>query len=125
MHTDDPALAGAKPMSVWLDDDERRPAARPSLDTHRTTDLAVVGGGYSGLWTAILAKQRQPDRRVTLLEAQTVGWAASGRNGGFCESSLTHGRANGLDRFADEFETLERLGEDNLAELQADVERYG
>jgi glycine/D-amino acid oxidase-like deaminating enzyme len=124
MHIHDPALAGAKPMPVWLDD-ERRPAARPALESHATTDLAVVGGGYTGLWTAILAKQRQPDRRVMLLEAETVGWAASGRNGGFCESSLTHGRANGLDRFAEEFDTLERLGEENLAELRADVERYG
>jgi glycine/D-amino acid oxidase-like deaminating enzyme len=120
----EPALAGAKPVPVWLDD-PRRPAARPSFESRASTDLAIVGGGYTGLWTAVLAKQRQPDRRVTLLEAETVGWAASGRNGGFCEASLTHGRANGLDRFADEFDTLERLGAENLSELRADVERYG
>jgi glycine/D-amino acid oxidase-like deaminating enzyme len=123
MPTQDPALAGAKPVPVWLDD-PRRPAARPSLEARASTDLAIVGGGYTGLWTAVLAKQRQPDRRVMLLEAETIGWAASGRNGGFCESSLTHGRANGLERFADEFETLERLGDDNLRELGEDVERY-
>ncbi|HSS67253.1 MAG TPA: FAD-dependent oxidoreductase [Nocardioidaceae bacterium] len=111
-------------MPVWLDDDNR-PAARRSLESRATTDLAVVGGGYSGLWTAVLAKQRDPGRRVVLLEAETIGWAASGRNGGFCEASLTHGRANGLDRFPDEYDTLERLGDDNLAELRADVERHG
>jgi glycine/D-amino acid oxidase-like deaminating enzyme len=124
MPSQNPALAGAKPVPVWLDD-PRRPAARPSLEATASADLAIVGGGYTGLWTAVLAKQRQPDRRVVLLEAETIGWAASGRNGGFCESSLTHGRANGLERFADEFETLERLGADNLRELRADVERYG
>ena len=39
-----------------------------------------------------------------LLEAESIAWAASGRNGGFCEASLTHGPANGLDRFPDEFD---------------------
>ena len=42
-----------------------------------TADLAVVGGGYCGLWTAVLAKRRDPTRRVVLLEQHTVGWAAS------------------------------------------------
>jgi glycine/D-amino acid oxidase-like deaminating enzyme len=123
MRTAEPAIAGAKPVPVWLDD-PRRPAARASLETTASTDLAIVGGGYSGLWTAVLAKQREPHRRVVVLEGETVGWAASGRNGGFCEASLTHGSANGLERFAGEFETLERLGADNLKELCADVERY-
>jgi glycine/D-amino acid oxidase-like deaminating enzyme len=117
-------LAGAKPVPIWLDD-PRRPGARRSLEARASADLVIVGGGYTGLWTAVLAKQRQPDLGVVLLEAETVGWAASGRNGGFCEASLTHGRANGLDRFPDEFETLERLGADNLRELRADVTRYG
>jgi glycine/D-amino acid oxidase-like deaminating enzyme len=120
----DPALAGAQPLPVWLDD-PRRPAGRSSLEGQTSADLAIVGGGYTGLWTAVLAKQRDPGRRVVVVEAERVGWAASGRNGGFCEASLTHGRANGLDRFADEFETLERLGADNLQGLRDDVERYG
>jgi glycine/D-amino acid oxidase-like deaminating enzyme len=46
-----------------------------------------------------MAKKRHPDARVVLLEARTVGWAASGRNGGFCEANLTHGEENGRDRF--------------------------
>ena len=51
---------------------------------------------------------------VVLLEARTVGWAASGRNGGFCSASLTHGIGNGLERFPDEMPLLEKLGEQNL-----------
>jgi glycine/D-amino acid oxidase-like deaminating enzyme len=49
-------------------------------------DLAIVGGGYTGLWTAIRAKERDPERSVVIVEASTIGWAASGRNGGFVEA---------------------------------------
>ncbi|MGH3507750.1 MAG: FAD-dependent oxidoreductase, partial [Nocardioidaceae bacterium] len=85
----------------------------------------MVGGGYTGLWTALLAKHADPDLDVLLLEAETIGWAASGRSGGFCSASLTHGAANGRDRFAAEFETLQRLGAENLAGLRADLDRHG
>lgn len=118
------ALAGASPTPFWLDHPDR-PSARPALAGEVGCDLAVVGGGYTGLWTALMAKERDPQRRVVLVEAETIAWAATGRNGGFCEASLTHGPANGMERFPDEFETLERLGEENLAEIRETVERYG
>jgi glycine/D-amino acid oxidase-like deaminating enzyme len=85
----------------------------------------VVGGGFSGLWTALLAKERQPDREVLLLESDRIGSAATGRNGGFCAASLTHGEANGRDRFGEEYDTLHRLGLENLDEIEATVSRYG
>ncbi len=65
-------------------------------------DLAIVGGGYTGLWTAIRAKERDPERSVVIVEASTIGWAASGRNGGFVDASLTHGEANGERRWPEE-----------------------
>jgi glycine/D-amino acid oxidase-like deaminating enzyme len=119
-----PALADAAPTSAWLDSPSR-PDARPPLSEDTTADLVVVGGGYSGLWTALLAKERDPGRDVVLVEAQRVGWAASGRNGGFCSASLTHGRDNGEQRFPDEIDTLERLGQQNLAEIESAIGRYG
>jgi glycine/D-amino acid oxidase-like deaminating enzyme len=73
----------------------------------------------------VLAKEADPSRTVILLEAESIAWAASGRNGGFCEASLTHGPANGLSRFPGEFEELQRLGRANLRELQEAVQRYG
>jgi glycine/D-amino acid oxidase-like deaminating enzyme len=119
-----PALADAAPTSAWLDSPSR-PDSRPPLTADTTADLVVVGGGYTGLWTALLAKERDPGREVVLVEAQRVGWAASGRNGGFCSASLTHGRDNGAQRFPDEIDTLERLGQQNLAEIESAVGRYG
>jgi glycine/D-amino acid oxidase-like deaminating enzyme len=119
-----PSLAGAEPTSAWLDT-PARPEARPALSADSTADLVVVGGGYSGLWTAVLAKERDPGREVVLLEGQRIGWAASGRNGGFCSASLTHGRDNGEQRFPREIDTLERMGLQNLAEIESSVGRSG
>lgn len=118
------ALAGAAPVPFWLDD-PGRPEALPALAEDTRCDLAVVGGGYSGLWTALIAKERDPGREVVLVEANRIGWAASGRNGGFAEASLTHGLPNGIDRFEPELRTLVGLGEANLDEMQATIEKYG
>ncbi|KAE8764924.1 NAD(P)/FAD-dependent oxidoreductase [Georgenia thermotolerans] len=118
------ALAGARRRPFWLDD-PRRPDAAPALAGDVATDLAVVGGGFAGLWTALRAKERDPARRVVLLEARRVGWAASGRNGGFCEASLTHGDANGARHLPGEVDRLRELGRENLAELVATIERHG
>jgi glycine/D-amino acid oxidase-like deaminating enzyme len=85
----------------------------------------VVGGGFGGLWAALLAKEANPGRSVVLIEGNRIGGAASGRNGGFCDASLTHGAANGLERFPAEFDTLQRLGRENLDAIEAAAGRYG
>ena len=85
----------------------------------------MIGGGFSGLWTALLAKEANPGRSVVLIEGNRIGWAASGRNGGFCEASLTHGADNGRERFPAEFGTLQRLGAENLDAIEAAIGRYG
>jgi glycine/D-amino acid oxidase-like deaminating enzyme len=87
--------------------------------------LAVIGGGFTGLWTALLAKERDPGADVTVLEGRTAGWAASGRNGGFCSASLTHGLANGIARFPGEIGRLQELGQQNLAGIEATLGRHG
>jgi glycine/D-amino acid oxidase-like deaminating enzyme len=118
------SLTGASSTPFWLDDPQR-PAIEPPLAGSIIADLLVVGGGYSGLWTALLAKEAEPAREIVLIEAGEVAWAASGRNGGFLESSLTHGDENGQRHFPKEFDTLARLAEENLTELLATLERHG
>jgi glycine/D-amino acid oxidase-like deaminating enzyme len=72
--------------SWWLEDALRRegdPAPSPALTEDATADVAIVGGGYTGLWTALALHERAPDLRITLLEAEICGHGPSGRNGGF------------------------------------------
>jgi glycine/D-amino acid oxidase-like deaminating enzyme len=118
------ALAGARPVPFWLDRPDA-PEPLPPLHGPDSADLAVVGGGYTGLWTALLAKEADPGRDVVLVEGRKIAWAGSGRNGGFCSASLTHGLANGLQRFPDELPLLHRLGRRNLDEIEQTVARYG
>jgi glycine/D-amino acid oxidase-like deaminating enzyme len=122
----DPArsLADAQPVPYWLED-PGRPQPLPALVGDEHCDLLVVGGGYSGLWTALIAKERDPGRDVVLVEGRKAGWAASGRNGGFCAASVTHGFGNGLQRWPGEIRTLERLGAANLQAIEDAVARYG
>jgi glycine/D-amino acid oxidase-like deaminating enzyme len=57
-------------------------ALAPALQGTQTADICIVGGGYTGLWTAILTKQQNPALDIALLEADLCGAGASGRNGG-------------------------------------------
>jgi glycine/D-amino acid oxidase-like deaminating enzyme len=117
------ALAGASRVPFWLDSPQA-PKPAPPLEGHDECDLAVVGGGLTGVWTALLAKERDPRREVVLLEADRIGWQASGRNGGFCMATLTHGITNGLNHFPGEMDRLERLGLENLDEVERAVARH-
>jgi glycine/D-amino acid oxidase-like deaminating enzyme len=117
------SFADASPRPFWLDD-PTRPDALPPLSGDARADLAIVGAGFTGLWAAIEAKERDPGRDVVVLEGGRVGWGASGRNGGFVSSLLTHGLENGIRRFPDEIEELERQGLENFRGLREAIERY-
>ncbi|KRE22516.1 FAD-binding oxidoreductase [Agromyces sp. Soil535] len=120
------SLAETEQRVFWLDDlGDGAKRTRPRLTSERVADLAIVGGGYTGLWTAVLAKRRNPDAHVVLVEAKAIGWAASGRNGGFCEASLTHGRENGMSRWPEEMPTLDRLGIENFDAIEAAESELG
>jgi glycine/D-amino acid oxidase-like deaminating enzyme len=115
--------AAAKPAPFWRET-VTNPAAIPPLDGDITCDLAIVGGGFSGLWSALKARDRMPDARIVVLEGGSLGNAASGRNGGFCAPSISHGVGNAVARWPGEAETLVRLGRENLDGLEADLGTY-
>ncbi|MFH8974989.1 FAD-dependent oxidoreductase [Streptomyces sp. NPDC017890] len=117
-------LSRAAPTAYWLDRPDG-PPAEPRLTQDTSCDLAVVGGGYTGLWTALLTKRRHPRLDVLLVEKKTCGHAASGRNGGFCSPSLTHGLANGAERWPDDIGLLQRLGTQNFNAFQDDLATHG
>ena len=117
-------LSDVQPELWWLDSDPLEPAPHSALIGDVGADLCVIGAGYTGLWTALLAKERQPTRNVIVLEQYETGAGASGRNGGFCSASLTHGFGNGMRRFPDEMAVIERLGRENLDEIEATIDRY-
>jgi glycine/D-amino acid oxidase-like deaminating enzyme len=85
-------VSAAEPMvdwrglSLWHEtaDDDWTP--RPSLPGDTQVDVAVVGAGLTGLWTALYLLRDEPSLRVAVLEAQTAGFGASGRNGGWCSA---------------------------------------
>lgn len=110
-------------LPLWLDT-PLRPEPRPPLAGTHEVDLLVVGGGFTGLWTALRAVERTPGARVLLVEADRIAEHATGRNGGFCEASLTHGEANGRSRWPGEYDRLHELGLRNLAEIEETVARY-
>jgi glycine/D-amino acid oxidase-like deaminating enzyme len=117
------AIADADQYPYWYEDVDE-PDSNPTLVRTESCDLCVVGGGYTGLWTAIIAKERDPSKDVVLIDAHEVGSAASGRNGGFMDASLTHGIGNGMSRWPDEIEVLEELGQRNLNEIEASIKKY-
>jgi glycine/D-amino acid oxidase-like deaminating enzyme len=101
--------------SWWLEDALARegdPGPAPALLGDATADVAVVGGGYTGLWTALALREQEPDLGVMLLEAEVCGHGPSGRNGGF-----VHGYWASLPSI------LPVLGEERALELAREGER--
>lgn len=76
--------ATRSPLSLWHADASLSPFRSEPLGSDLDVDVAIIGAGYTGLWTAYFLKQEQPNLSVAILEAETVGYGASGRNGGWC-----------------------------------------
>jgi len=109
---------GADALSFWHDSVPGCLQARPALETRIQADVAIVGAGYTGLWTAYYLKKNNPSLDIVILEAQTAGFGASGRNGGWCSAFLS-GMDHWLDDPArrDDGIRLQRLMFDTIAEI--------
>ena len=107
------ALADATLYPFWLDN-PLAPISEPHLVGRADADLVIVGGGFSGLWAAILAKEADPGRDVAIIEAGKVGHGASGRPGGIVSTSVMHGLSNANRIFPRDLPALEHMGKANL-----------
>ncbi|MGF6150699.1 NAD(P)/FAD-dependent oxidoreductase [Pseudomonas fluorescens] len=75
-------------ISLWMDQLEEPLLARPPLERDLDVDVAIIGAGYTGLWTAYYLKRLAPDLKIAIIEARTAGFGASGRNGGWLMGNL-------------------------------------
>ena len=75
-------------ISLWMDQLEEPLLPRPALEHDLDVDVAIIGAGYTGLWTAYYLKRQAPELNIAIIEAQTAGFGASGRNGGWLMGNL-------------------------------------
>jgi glycine/D-amino acid oxidase-like deaminating enzyme len=85
-----------------------------------TADVAIVGAGFTGLWTALFLKELEPSLSIAILEQGSAGYGGSGRNGGIVGETVDHSHELAAAHFGfEEARELARLGRENLDELQA------
>ena len=104
--------------SLWRDAVINDAAPREKLSSDIETDVAIVGAGFSGLWTAYYIKKLMPNSKIVIIDANEVGFGASGRNGGWCsgfmpnsidELAELHGREAAIEMYRQSFATLDEI----------------
>ena len=93
-------VADAIPRALWLDRLDPAVQPRPALDGDRQVDVAIVGGGFSGLWTAYYLIRADPTLRIAVLERHYCGFGASGRNGGWACGELGGSTGGTVGKYA-------------------------
>jgi glycine/D-amino acid oxidase-like deaminating enzyme len=81
-------MSAWRTISLWMDQLDESLSPRPSLQQDLDVDVAIIGAGYTGLWTAYYLKRHAPHLNVVIVEAQTAGFGASGRNGGWVMGNM-------------------------------------
>ena len=112
-------------ISLWMDQLDEPLLARPALEQDLDVDVVIIGAGYTGLWTAYYLKRLAPDLSIAIVEAQTAGFGASGRNGGWLMGNLL-----GEDRLLADLSPEQRRASFDLLhgipdEVQIVLEREG
>ena len=111
--------------SLWLEEALAGEEDAPRLEGDIRADVCIVGGGFTGLWTAIHLKEREPSLDVVLVEADVCGAGPSGRNGGFVLSWWAKFRALQDACGTDEALRLARASARGVAEIGEFCERNG
>lgn len=102
--------ARLRSTSLWLDQLPGPLTTRAALSGDVDVDVAIVGGGYTGLWTAYSLLRSDPSMRVLVIEREMVGFGASGRNGGWCVGELAGGHAAGPAAIRAIADTVDEVG---------------
>jgi glycine/D-amino acid oxidase-like deaminating enzyme len=127
--------SGYRSISFWHDSVDDDLTARGALPGDLSVDVAIVGAGLTGLWTAYYLLQREPTLRIVVLEKHIAGYGASGRNSGWCSSLFPastaalereHGRAAALAMRRAMIDTVDEAGRVTGAEgIDCDLARGG
>jgi len=108
-----------KTISFWMR--RGRYAPGPRLEQDRSSDVVVVGGGFTGLWSAIHLKEADPTMDVVMLEQNVIGYGASGRNAGFALTTLERNLSQLLRRVGPEKTRAQHLA---LVETLREIEAF-
>jgi len=121
--------------SLWRDAVINDAAPREKLCSDIETDVAIIGAGFSGLWTAYYIKKLMPNSKIVIIDANEVGFGASGRNGGWCsgfmpnsidELAELHGREAAIEMYRQSFATLDEIESVLVSEnIECDFHRGG
>ena len=114
-----PAGKDYRRYSFWLETAGEELVPRPALPGPTTADVAILGAGFTGLWTAYYLLKNDPSLRVVVLEAEIAGFGASGRNGAWCSSGFPVNPGELVRRFGEE------AARDLLLEMRAAVDEVG
>jgi glycine/D-amino acid oxidase-like deaminating enzyme len=108
----------------WLA--RRAPRSHRPLEGDRDADVAVIGAGLTGLWTALFLKELDPALEVAVIEQGLAAYGASGRNAGMLSETVDHGHGLAIQHFGEaEARRLAALGETNVAEMTAFLAERG
>ena len=99
-------------VSFWYADIGLPETRRPALAENTTADVAIIGAGFTGLWTAYYLKKANPALNVLVIEKEFAGFGASGRNGGWCMGTFAwnheaYARASSREAVLDMVKELE------------------
>src|SRR5690625_3463024 len=85
--------------SYWLETSGDKLTPRPRLEASTTVDIAIMGAGFTGLWSAYYLSIHQPSLNIVIVEKDITGYGASGRNGGMCMPTLSISPEVAIERY--------------------------
>ena len=118
--------AGYRSLSLWHDCYPGSWEPRSALPSDTAVDVAIVGAGYTGLWTALCLAQQDPTLRIAVIEREVAGFGASGRNGGWCSALFpTSWRRMARDSSADQVRSMQTALQDAVDEVARSAAAQG